>query len=71
MNVRRNALLLFALLLLGCQHQKRILPDETVPHRLAKPVDAFIFVETRPGVFTEQSVELPANWWVASPKVVE
>lgn len=47
------------------------LPDQTIPHRLSRPVNAMIWVRSPAGDFIEQTATLPAGWWIAAPQVVE
>lgn len=49
-----------------------MLPDPSVPHRVAEDTEVEIWVRVAPGTkLTRQKVRLPAGWWVASPEVVD
>ncbi len=68
------ASLCFAVLLLtlpGCPPQERAIPSQSIPHRLAQPVDADIWVRKPDGTFEQQPVRIPDGWWIASPGIVE
>jgi hypothetical protein len=49
----------------------RALPNPSVPHRLAKPADAVIYVRTSSGDLQEQEVTIPDGWYIAAPALVE
>lgn len=55
----------------GCSLRQPVLPDETVPHRLAQPARLTVWVRRDDGRLVEQTVSVPAGWWIASPRVVE
>lgn len=68
----RRALVLIASALLssGCV-RRLVIPDPTVPHRVAKEAKVQIWVETADGKWVKQKVKILEGWWVASPQVVE
>ena len=70
---RLTALVLLASALVspGCSRRQTVLPDEAVPHRLSQPAHLTVWVRRADGLLVEQSVSVPAGWWVASPRVVE
>ena len=54
----------------GCV-KRTVIPSATVPHQLAKTVDATIWVRAPDGKMVRADVTIPAGWWVAGPPVVE
>lgn len=54
----------------GCAH-KRVLPDPSIPHRVAEEANLTIWVRGSNGKLTKQPVKILEGWWVASPQVVE
>lgn len=59
--------------LTGCslfQPRTQVIPDQTIPHRLAQPIDVVIWARTPDGKFQQQPVHVPDGWWIASPQVV-
>lgn len=63
------ALALFAALSIGCGG-RRAIPDQSIPHRLAKPATLTLWVRRADGRMVEERVAVPAGWWVAGPLVV-
>lgn len=59
-----------AWLSIGCAGPK-VIPDPTIPHRVAKPGHLVVWGRLPSGQFAEVEVEIPAGWWVAGPLVVE
>lgn len=67
----RIASVLVASTMLCCVSTVTVIPDPTVPHRLATKVEAEVWVRRADGTVAKQKVELPAGWWVAGPPVIE
>lgn len=63
--------LILPMLCLSCATPERALPDPNIPHQLSRPVVAHQWVGKPDGTKQEQAVTIPANWWIASPQVVE
>lgn len=65
----------FALLLplSGCSllPQERLLPDETIPHRISEETDVQVWVRRPDGSLVEEWVRIDPGWWVASPQLVD
>lgn len=51
--------------------RQHVLPDQSVPHRLAKPETVWIWVRRPDGDLVQEKVRVEAGWWVAAPSVVE
>lgn len=64
---------LVALLLLsaGCVTTQGAVPDQRIPHRLARDAKLYIWVRDDAGKLREEKVQVFAGWWIASPAVVE
>ena len=72
MRWRRLVLCGSAALFSGCVTTKAVLPDQSIPHRLAAPVKGVTLWCADPtGGLRKCKADLPEGWWVASPLVVE
>lgn len=71
--IRWTVLGLSASLLLSsaCAHSPLVLPDPTVPHRVAEPAAVKVWCRLPDGRTAKCAVRLDPGWWVASPQVVE
>lgn len=52
----------------GCA--PRVVPDERIPHRVAKATEATVWARGADGRIVETLVEVPAGWWVVSDRIV-
>ena len=59
-----------ALLFSGCA-TRAVIPDPTVPHRVAKETTVMVWAQRPDGRWIETEIRLLPGWWVASPQVVE
>ena len=66
--MKRTALALIAFGMLSCA--KVVIPDPSIPHRVAEEAKVWVWVRTPEGL-SKQCIELQPGWWVASPEVVE
>lgn len=64
------ASLAFALLSSGCA-SPAVLPDPTIPHRVAEEAEIEVWCRHPDGTFARCRVRVTEGWWVASPQVVE
>lgn len=62
------ALLAFGMLSLGCVH-RTVLPDPSIPHRLAREAKVQVYVRAPDGTLIEQKVRILPGWYVVSPEV--
>lgn len=60
-----------ALLLSGCCASGRVVPDQSVPHQVAREVCVEVWTRKADGKLERVKVKVPAGWWVAGPQVVE
>lgn len=67
-----SALYASALLLTasGC-FSKAVIPDPTIPHRVAKEAEVEVWVRRPDGTLSRQKVRILPGWWIAGPPVVE
>lgn len=59
------------MLLASCASVERAIPDGRIPHQLSRPLRGYQWVGKPDGTKQEQAVDIPANWWIASPEIVE
>lgn len=59
-----------ALLLTSCAG-KGVIPDPTIPHRLAAEADVVIWARQADGTLKRTKARALAGWWLAGPPVVE
>lgn len=59
------------MLLTSCVPRQDVIPNSTIPHKLAKPTTVTIWTRRSDGKYVEQTITVPAGWWVASPFIVE
>lgn len=55
----------------ACVPGQVVLPDTRVPHQLSQPVRVQVWVQTPSGPLSQQTVDVPAGWWLASPEVID
>lgn len=69
----RTVLVLIASVTLctGCLPQERHLPDESIPHRIAREATVWIWVRRADGSLVQERVRAAEGWWLASSRVVE
>lgn len=66
------ALIASALLSLSsCAIRSQVIPDDRIPHRLAQPARLQVWASTPDGRQAPIAVDIPAGWWIASPRIVE
>lgn len=65
------ALCASATLWTGCCASGRVVPDQTVPHQLAREVCVEVWATRPDGQLERVKVKAPAGWWLAGPQVVE
>jgi hypothetical protein len=58
------------MLSVGCAAQP-VIPDPTVPHRVAKEVEVVVWVRLPDGSLQKQTVRVLPGWWIAGPPVVD
>lgn len=63
------ALIAFGTLCAGCVPPTLVIPDPSIPHRLASDATVTIEVAHPSGQVERQKVKVPAGWWVASDAV--
>lgn len=63
-------LLASGMLSTGCATRK-IIPDPTIPHQVARESEVTIWARAADGKKVKQQVRLLEGWWVASPPLVE
>jgi hypothetical protein len=71
--MRRIGLALIACALLSlasCSHSP-VLPDPTIPHRVAAEAQVYVWARQPDGALVKTKVRLLPGWWVAGPPVVE
>jgi hypothetical protein len=64
------ALLASGLLSIGCCSSGRVVPDQAVPHQLAREVCVEVWARRPDGQLERVKVKAPAGWWLASDQVV-
>jgi hypothetical protein len=50
---------------------KGVIPDPTIPHRLAKEADVVLWMRQPDGTMKQVPARALAGWWLAGPPVVE
>jgi hypothetical protein len=50
---------------------KGVIPDPTIPHRLAKEADVVIWARQPDGTLKKTKARALPGWWLAGPPVVE
>lgn len=65
-----SALIVCATLFAGCQ-EVRALPDPSIPHRLSRPAEVWVWVRRADGSFVEQAARADAGWYLASPQILD
>lgn len=63
-------LIAFAPLFTGCV-KRAVLPDPSIPHRVAKETQVEVWCRLPDGKWAPCTVRLLEGWWLASPQVVE
>jgi hypothetical protein len=58
-------------LFVGCATKTIVLPNPSIPHRVAKETTATIWVRLPSGQLAKAKVRVMPGWWLASPEVVE
>lgn len=66
-----SALFVSALLWTASCAHKAVLPDPSVPHRVAREAEVQIWVRKADGSLSREKVRLLPGWWIAGPPVVE
>lgn len=71
--MRRTLLagIVFVTLSAGCATTPKVLPDPSIPHRVAKDGKVTIYVRQPDGRLKKEEVKLQEGWWIASPQIVE
>ncbi len=64
-------LLASALLSTACVPHRTVIPDPTIPHRVAKEGELTIWARQPDGQLVKQEVRVLPGWWIAGPPVVE
>jgi hypothetical protein len=75
MNKTRRGLFALAMLSAGLSActlpRARMIPDESIPHRVAVETSVSVYVRQTNGAYVIERVRLLPGWWVASPSVVK
>jgi hypothetical protein len=59
----------FVMLCAGCAMVPRTIPDDRIPHQVAREASVRVWVKSPKG-FTQEWVVLREGWWIASDRVV-
>jgi hypothetical protein len=57
--------------LASCRAGPQVLPDPTIPHRIAKETTVTVWARDPDGTLRQVPVRALPGWWLASPQVVE
>lgn len=66
-----TVLLASALLSSGCGPSRLVIPDERIPHQVAKETTAVVWMRLPDGEMAQVEVRVLVGWWLAGPLVVE
>ena len=67
--MKMTAVVLLAFVMASCA-SPRVIPDQRIPHRLAKPASVTVWTRKPDGSMSMQRMDIPEGWWVAGPLVV-
>jgi hypothetical protein len=69
----KTAAVLFASLVLSLTScaGRGVIPDPTIPHRLAADADVVLWMRQPDGTLKKVEAHALAGWWLAGPPVVE
>jgi hypothetical protein len=60
-----------AMLSVACAPRVTVVPDQTIPHRVAREGELEVWARAPDGQLHRQKVRVLEGWWLASPAVVE
>ena len=63
--------LLVCVMPLGGCASRAVIPDHTVPHRVATEAVVQVWAQRADGRWVKTEVRLLEGWWIAAPQVVE
>lgn len=66
-----GVLLILLGLLAGCDLSRKVIPDSSIPHRVASETNVVVWVRGPDGKLSQVEVRLLAGWWIASDRIVE
>ena len=64
-------LLILLGLLAGCDLNRKVIPDSSIPHRVSEETTVKIWARGSDGKMSSNEVRLLAGWWIASDRIVE
>ena len=71
MTMIKSGLIILLALFAGCDLSRKVIPDSSIPHRVASETTVTVWARGPDGKMSQVEVRLLAGWWIASDRIAE